>query len=124
MEKIEKQLFMNSSLLTSVYSNLTYYAFTISSPPWLSVLDNNAEICFFCSVPSRISSSSSTEPLTASHGSLGRSSGAGNSRHRPNFFSQLSGQTFYNNEYGHLSEEGFCDFFSSPDAPCLASSNV
>uniref|UniRef100_A0A4W6DEN1 Vascular endothelial growth factor receptor 3 n=1 Tax=Lates calcarifer TaxID=8187 RepID=A0A4W6DEN1_LATCA len=63
-------------------------------------------------------------PLTASHGSLGRSSDAGSFRHRPNFFSQLSGQTFYNNEYGHLSEEGFCDFFSSPDAPCLASSNV
>uniref|UniRef100_A0A8D3A2B7 Vascular endothelial growth factor receptor 3 n=1 Tax=Scophthalmus maximus TaxID=52904 RepID=A0A8D3A2B7_SCOMX len=63
----------------------------------------------------------STEPLTASHGSLGRSNSI---RHRPNFFSQLSGQTFYNNEYGHLSEEGFCDFFSSPDAPCLASSNV
>uniref|UniRef100_A0A4W6DFU1 Vascular endothelial growth factor receptor 3 n=1 Tax=Lates calcarifer TaxID=8187 RepID=A0A4W6DFU1_LATCA len=60
----------------------------------------------------------------ASHGSLGRSSDAGSFRHRPNFFSQLSGQTFYNNEYGHLSEEGFCDFFSSPDAPCLASSNV
>uniref|UniRef100_A0A8D3BYM1 Vascular endothelial growth factor receptor 3 n=1 Tax=Scophthalmus maximus TaxID=52904 RepID=A0A8D3BYM1_SCOMX len=60
-------------------------------------------------------------PLTASHGSLGRSNSI---RHRPNFFSQLSGQTFYNNEYGHLSEEGFCDFFSSPDAPCLASSNV
>ncbi|TMS17034.1 Vascular endothelial growth factor receptor 3 [Larimichthys crocea] len=70
---------------------------------------------------SRISSSSSTEPLTASHGSLGRNGGggggAGSSRHRPNFFSQLSGQTFYNNEYGHLSEDGFCDFFSSPDAP-------
>ncbi|XP_034545105.1 vascular endothelial growth factor receptor 3 isoform X2 [Notolabrus celidotus] len=73
---------------------------------------------------SRIGSSSSTEPLTASHGSLGRSSGVISSRHRPHFFSQLSGQTFYNNEYGHLSEEGFCDFFSSPDAPCLASSNV
>ncbi|XP_029297748.1 vascular endothelial growth factor receptor 3 isoform X2 [Cottoperca gobio] len=74
---------------------------------------------------SRMGSSSSTEPLTASHGSLGRSSGAGSSRQlHPNFFSQLSGQTFYNNEYGHLSEEGFCDFFSSPDAPCLASSNV
>ncbi|XP_054452941.1 vascular endothelial growth factor receptor 3 [Anoplopoma fimbria] len=73
---------------------------------------------------SRMGSSSSTEPLTASHGSLGRSSGAGGSRHRPHFFSQLSGQTFYNNEYGHLSEEGFCDFFSSPDGPCLASSNV
>ncbi|XP_047190135.1 vascular endothelial growth factor receptor 3 isoform X4 [Scophthalmus maximus] len=70
---------------------------------------------------SRVGSSSSTEPLTASHGSLGRSNSI---RHRPNFFSQLSGQTFYNNEYGHLSEEGFCDFFSSPDAPCLASSNV
>lgn len=72
---------------------------------------------------SRIGSSSSTEPLTASHGSLGRSSGA-DMHHRPHFFSQLSGQTFYNNEYGHLSEEGFCDFFSSPDASCLASSNV
>ncbi|KAM8910023.1 vascular endothelial growth factor receptor 3 isoform 2-T4 [Spinachia spinachia] len=69
---------------------------------------------------SRVGSSSSTEPLTASHGSLGRRS----SRHHPHFFSQLSGQTFYNNEYGHLSEEGFCDFFSSPEAPCLASSNV
>lgn len=79
---------------------------------------------YICCVPSRMSSSSSTEPLTASQGSLGRSSVAGSSRHRPNFFSQLSGQTFYNNEYGHLSEEGFCDFFSSPDAPCLASSNV
>lgn len=73
---------------------------------------------------SRMGSSSSTEPLTASHGSLGRSGGAGSSRHRANFFSQLSGQNFYNNEYGHLSEEGFCDFFSTPDASCLASSNV
>ncbi|XP_059201767.1 vascular endothelial growth factor receptor 3 [Centropristis striata] len=73
---------------------------------------------------SRMGSSSSTEPLTASHGSLGRSSAACSSRHCPNFFSQLSGQTFYNNEYGHLSEEGFCDFFSSPDPPFLASSNV
>ncbi|XP_061901702.1 vascular endothelial growth factor receptor 3 isoform X2 [Entelurus aequoreus] len=76
----------------------------------------------------RMSSSSSTEPLTSSHGSLGRSFGATNSRHCPNFFSQLSGQTFYNNEYGHLSEEGFCggggDFFSPPNAPCLASSDV
>uniref|UniRef100_A0A3B4AE65 Vascular endothelial growth factor receptor 3 n=1 Tax=Periophthalmus magnuspinnatus TaxID=409849 RepID=A0A3B4AE65_9GOBI len=71
---------------------------------------------------SRMGSSSSTEPLTASHGSSGWSTGP--SRPRPNFFSQLSGQTFYNNEYGHLSEEGFCDFFSSPDALCLASSNV
>ncbi|XP_067373635.1 vascular endothelial growth factor receptor 3 isoform X2 [Channa argus] len=73
---------------------------------------------------SRISSSSSTEPLMASQGSLGRTSVSGSTRHHPSFFSQLSGQTFYNNEYGHLSEEGFCDFFSSPDAPCLASSNV
>uniref|UniRef100_A0A665UUX5 Vascular endothelial growth factor receptor 3 n=1 Tax=Echeneis naucrates TaxID=173247 RepID=A0A665UUX5_ECHNA len=73
---------------------------------------------------SRVGSSSSTEPLTASHVSLGQSSRATSSVHRPNFFSQLSGQTFYNNEYGHLSEDGFCDFFSSPDAPCLASSNV
>ncbi|KAM3612751.1 uncharacterized protein V6R79_013889 [Siganus canaliculatus] len=69
---------------------------------------------------SRMGSSSSTEPLTAAHGSLGRSS----SRHCPNFFSQLSGQTFYNNEYGHLSEDGFCDFFSTSDPPCPASSNV
>lgn len=44
--------------------------------------------------------------------------------YRREFFSQLSGQTFYNNEYGHLSEEGFCDFFASPDASCLASTNV
>ncbi|XP_061089721.1 vascular endothelial growth factor receptor 3 isoform X1 [Conger conger] len=36
------------------------------------------------------------------------------SRHRPPFLSQISGQTFYNNEYGQLSEEGLCDFFSSP----------
>ncbi|XP_051505452.1 vascular endothelial growth factor receptor 3-like isoform X3 [Myxocyprinus asiaticus] len=34
---------------------------------------------------------------------------------RPRFFSQLSGQTFYNNEYGQLSEEGVSDFFSSSD---------
>uniref|UniRef100_A0A672IUW6 Vascular endothelial growth factor receptor 3 n=1 Tax=Salarias fasciatus TaxID=181472 RepID=A0A672IUW6_SALFA len=65
---------------------------------------------------SRMGSSSSTEPLTASHNSLGQISGTGSSRHRPNFFSQLSGQTFYNNEYGHLSEDGFCDFYSSPGA--------
>ncbi|CAB1324871.1 unnamed protein product, partial [Coregonus sp. 'balchen'] len=47
------------------------------------------------------------------------------SRHQPAFLSQLSGQTFYNNEYGQLSEEGrVLDFFSSPDdARCLASSN-
>lgn len=73
-----------------------------------------------CSIHSRIGSSSSTEPLMASLGSLDRNS----FRHHSSFFSQLSGQTFYNNEYGHLSEEGFCDFFASPDAPCLASSNV
>lgn len=77
-----------------------------------------------CSIHSRIGSSSSTEPLMASLGSLDRKSGAESFRHHSNFFSQLSGQTFYNNEYGHLSEEGFCDFFASPDAPCLASSNV
>lgn len=71
---------------------------------------------------SRMGSSSSTEPLLASHGSLDGNHGA--FRHRPSFFSQLSGQTFYNNEYGHLSEEGFCDFFASPKTPCLASSNV
>ncbi|XP_011609065.2 vascular endothelial growth factor receptor 3 isoform X1 [Takifugu rubripes] len=70
----------------------------------------------------RMGSSSSTEPLMASHGSLDGNQGA--FRHRPSFFSQLSGQTFYNNEYGHLSEEGFCDFFASPKTPCLASSNV
>ncbi|KAM9310211.1 LOW QUALITY PROTEIN: vascular endothelial growth factor receptor 3 [Pholidichthys leucotaenia] len=68
---------------------------------------------------SRMGSSSSTEPLMASQNSLGHSS-----RHRPNFFSQLSGQTFYNNEYGHLTEEGFCDFYSSPNTPSQASSNV
>ncbi|XP_068596156.1 vascular endothelial growth factor receptor 3 [Brachionichthys hirsutus] len=73
---------------------------------------------------SRISSSSSTEPLTASVGSLGRSIGSGSSRQHHNFFTQLSGQNFYNNEYGHLSEEGFCDFFSSPDASCLTFSDI
>ncbi|XP_014887383.1 vascular endothelial growth factor receptor 3 [Poecilia latipinna] len=71
---------------------------------------------------SRMSSTSSTEPLTASHCSLGPNSGS--SGLRPNFFSQLTGQTFYNNEYGHLSEEGFCDFYSSPGTASLASSNV
>ncbi|KAM6923628.1 vascular endothelial growth factor receptor 3 [Xenentodon cancila] len=71
---------------------------------------------------SRMSSTSSTEPLTASSSSLGQSTGC--SRSRPNFFTQLSGQTFYNNEYGHLSEEGFCDFYSPKDTRCLASSNV
>ncbi|XP_051716545.1 vascular endothelial growth factor receptor 3 isoform X2 [Ctenopharyngodon idella] len=43
---------------------------------------------------------------------------------RPPFFSQLSGQTFYNNEYGQLSEEGVSDFFSSSDQACLATSNL
>uniref|UniRef100_A0A8C6KDN2 Vascular endothelial growth factor receptor 3 n=1 Tax=Nothobranchius furzeri TaxID=105023 RepID=A0A8C6KDN2_NOTFU len=47
-----------------------------------------------------------------------------NTDRRPTFFSQLSGQTFYNNEYGHLTEEGFCDFYSPPNTPCLASSDV
>ncbi|XP_072519096.1 vascular endothelial growth factor receptor 3 isoform X2 [Salminus brasiliensis] len=51
------------------------------------------------------------------------------SRHRPAFFSQLSGQTFYNNEYGQLSEGGVCDFFSTPDlamtkGSCPATSNL
>ncbi|XP_031601091.1 vascular endothelial growth factor receptor 3 isoform X1 [Oreochromis aureus] len=73
---------------------------------------------------SRMNSSSSTEPLTASHSSPDQSRATGSSRLRPNFFSQLSGQTFYNNEYGHLSEEGFCDFYSSPNTTSPASSNV
>ncbi|KAG7464860.1 hypothetical protein MATL_G00170170 [Megalops atlanticus] len=47
--------------------------------------------------------------------STDRATGAAQtSRHRPPFLSQLSGQTFYNNEYGQLSEEGVCDFFSTP----------
>ncbi|XP_030650144.1 vascular endothelial growth factor receptor 3 isoform X2 [Chanos chanos] len=51
------------------------------------------------------------------------------SRHRPAFLSQLSGQTFYNNEYGQLSEEGVCHFFASPDeavseGACPATSNL
>ncbi|KAL2077803.1 hypothetical protein ACEWY4_027307 [Coilia grayii] len=52
-------------------------------------------------------------------------------RPRPPFLSQLSGQTFYNNEYGQLSEEGVgLDFFSGPDdlladgTCCPASSNL
>ncbi|KAL6479974.1 hypothetical protein MHYP_G00110070 [Metynnis hypsauchen] len=58
-----------------------------------------------------------------------RTSSICSSRHRPAFFSQLSGQTFYNNEYGQLSEEGVCDFFSSPDlavteGSCPATSNL
>ncbi|XP_056295178.1 vascular endothelial growth factor receptor 3 isoform X2 [Pseudoliparis swirei] len=61
---------------------------------------------------SRMDSSSSTAPLTAAPGSPGRS-----------FFSGLSGQTFYNNEYGHLNRDGFCHFFP-PDGPRLASSHV
>ncbi|XP_026135305.1 vascular endothelial growth factor receptor 3-like isoform X4 [Carassius auratus] len=49
---------------------------------------------------------------------------------RPPFFSQLSGQTFYNNEYGQLlEEEGVSDFFSSSDqavyeGACPATSNL
>ncbi|XP_051514996.1 vascular endothelial growth factor receptor 3 isoform X3 [Myxocyprinus asiaticus] len=48
---------------------------------------------------------------------------------RPPFFSQLSGQTFYNKEYGQLSEEGVSDFFSSSDQAgcdraCPATSNL
>ncbi|XP_015205375.2 vascular endothelial growth factor receptor 3 isoform X1 [Lepisosteus oculatus] len=35
-------------------------------------------------------------------------------RDQPPFRSQLSGQTFYNNEYGQLSEEAMGDFFSVP----------
>uniref|UniRef100_A0A8C1XIM1 Vascular endothelial growth factor receptor 3 n=1 Tax=Cyprinus carpio TaxID=7962 RepID=A0A8C1XIM1_CYPCA len=55
--------------------------------------------------------------------------GSGSTLHPP-FFSQLSGQTFYNNEYGQLSEEeGVSDFFSSSDqaiyqGACLATSNL
>uniref|UniRef100_A0A8C1F9W9 Vascular endothelial growth factor receptor 3 n=1 Tax=Cyprinus carpio carpio TaxID=630221 RepID=A0A8C1F9W9_CYPCA len=55
--------------------------------------------------------------------------GSGSTLHPP-FFSQLSGQTFYNNEYGQLSEEeGVSDFFSSSDqaiyqSACLATSNL
>lgn len=84
----------------------------------LSHLKKMNKLCY----SSRMSSTSSTEPLTSSHCSLGQNTSS--SRHRPSFFNQLSGQTFYNNEYGHLSEEGFLDFYSSPNAPCLASSNV
>uniref|UniRef100_A0A3Q4B2T7 Vascular endothelial growth factor receptor 3 n=1 Tax=Mola mola TaxID=94237 RepID=A0A3Q4B2T7_MOLML len=72
----------------------------------------------------RIEHQQTGSPLTASFGSLDGNGSAGSFRHRPHFFSQLSGQTFYNNEYGQLSEEGLCDFFASPDAPCLASSNM
>ncbi|CAL8263554.1 unnamed protein product [Lota lota] len=65
-----------------------------------------------------MSTSRSTECLTGSQASTG-------SRHRPGFLSQLSGQTFYNNEYGQLSEHGgVCDFFSSADATCPATSNL
>lgn len=51
------------------------------------------------------------------------------SRHRPAFFSQLSGQTFYNNEYGQLAEEGMSEFFSTPElatneGSCPATSNL
>lgn len=53
----------------------------------------------------------------------------GISRHRPAFFSQLSGQTFYNNEYGQLAEEGMSEFFSTPElsmseGSCPATSNL
>uniref|UniRef100_A0A8C1N078 Vascular endothelial growth factor receptor 3 n=1 Tax=Cyprinus carpio TaxID=7962 RepID=A0A8C1N078_CYPCA len=60
---------------------------------------------------------------------LKNGSGSGSTLHPP-FFSQLSGQTFYNNEYGQLSEEeGVSDFFSSSDqaiyqGACLATSNL
>ncbi|KTG00662.1 hypothetical protein cypCar_00015956 [Cyprinus carpio] len=69
----------------------------------------------------------STERLISS--SSMSSSGSGSTLHPP-FFSQLSGQTFYNNEYGQLSEEeGVSDFFSSSDqaiyqSACLATSNL
>ncbi|TST60378.1 Vascular endothelial growth factor receptor 3 [Bagarius yarrelli] len=51
------------------------------------------------------------------------------SRHRPVFFSQLSGQTFYNNEYGQLAEVGMSEFFSTPElamleGSCPATSNL
>ncbi|XP_063046319.1 vascular endothelial growth factor receptor 3 isoform X2 [Engraulis encrasicolus] len=65
----------------------------------------------------------STEHLIGASAQVGRP--------RPPFLSQLSGQTFYNNEYGQLSEEGVVlDFFSVPDdllaeGPCCpASSNL
>lgn len=66
-----------------------------------------------------MSASRSTECLTGSQASA-------SSRNRPGFLTQLSGQTFYNNEYGHLSEDGgvVCDFFSSADATCPATSNL
>ncbi|XP_067240861.1 vascular endothelial growth factor receptor 3 isoform X2 [Chanodichthys erythropterus] len=64
----------------------------------------------------------STERLISS---LSVSSSGSISTSRPPFFSQLSGQTFYNNEYGQLSEEGVSDFFSSSsDQACLATSNL
>ncbi|XP_059378114.1 vascular endothelial growth factor receptor 3-like isoform X3 [Carassius carassius] len=55
-------------------------------------------------------------------------SSSGSTRHPP-FFSQLSGQTFYNNEYGQLlEEEGVSDFSSSDQAvyegACPATSNL
>ncbi|KAJ8396760.1 hypothetical protein AAFF_G00013590 [Aldrovandia affinis] len=49
----------------------------------------------------------SPEQASGSGGQCGESQ-------RPPLLSQLSGQTFYNNEYGQLSEEGLCHFFSSP----------
>uniref|UniRef100_A0A672JWG4 Vascular endothelial growth factor receptor 3 n=1 Tax=Sinocyclocheilus grahami TaxID=75366 RepID=A0A672JWG4_SINGR len=57
------------------------------------------------------------------------SSNGSSSTLRPPFFSQISGQTFYNNEYGQLSEEGVSDFFSLSDqaiyqGACPATSNL
>ncbi|XP_050960376.1 vascular endothelial growth factor receptor 3 isoform X1 [Labeo rohita] len=68
----------------------------------------------------------STERLISSPS---MSSSGSSSTLRPPFFSQLSGQTFYNNEYGQLSEEGVSDFFSSSDqavyeGACPATSNL
>uniref|UniRef100_A0A8C9W5X7 Vascular endothelial growth factor receptor 3 n=1 Tax=Scleropages formosus TaxID=113540 RepID=A0A8C9W5X7_SCLFO len=58
-----------------------------------------------------------------------RSPQAGRSTLRAPFLSQLSGQTFYNNEYGQLYEDILCDFFSAPDTgdmcgACPASSDL
>ncbi|XP_031442663.1 vascular endothelial growth factor receptor 3 isoform X2 [Clupea harengus] len=70
----------------------------------------------------------SRNPLTGS--STERLINASAQGGRPPFLSQLSGQTFYNNEYGQLSEEGIgLDFFSVPDdlvteGSCPASSNL
>ncbi|KAJ8247151.1 hypothetical protein GJAV_G00259330 [Gymnothorax javanicus] len=45
-------------------------------------------------------------------------------RHRPPFLSQLSGQTFYNNEYGQLSEEALCDFFPESEGGSEGSASL